>query len=205
VSAVNTPVEQSYSSHPRDVLVLVLEIIPLPNIMIYPDSEFLPSRHAFSPSWVKDLRARARNETHWLLAIVYWLLSIFPPWRALSAVGSSGVELRTFGDTGLKVSPIGLGMAALGRPGYINLGHAHDLGHDYDVPAMERRAHTVLDAAWSTGIRYFDAARSYGLGEQFLGTWLKSRGVRPESVTVGSKWGYTYTADLKIETQAHEI
>ena len=120
-------------------------------------------------------------------------------------MGSSRVELRTFGDTGLKVSPIGLGMAALGRPGYINLGHAHDLGHDYDVPAMERRAHAVLDAAWSTGIRYFDAARSYGLGEQFLGTWLKSRGVRPESVTVGSKWGYTYTADWKIEAHAHEI
>jgi aryl-alcohol dehydrogenase-like predicted oxidoreductase len=115
------------------------------------------------------------------------------------------VELRRFGDTGLTVSRIGLGMAALGRPGYINLGHSDDLAHDYDVDEMERRAHDVLDAAWNAGIRYFDAARSYGLGERFLGAWLTSRAVPPESVTVGSKWGYTYTADWKIEAKAHEV
>jgi aryl-alcohol dehydrogenase-like predicted oxidoreductase len=115
------------------------------------------------------------------------------------------VELRRFGDTGLTVSRIGLGMAALGRPGYINLGHSDDLAHDYDVQAMERRAQDVLDAAWNAGIRYFDAARSYGLGERFLGTWLTSRAVSPESVTVGSKWGYTYTANWKIEAKAHEV
>jgi aryl-alcohol dehydrogenase-like predicted oxidoreductase len=115
------------------------------------------------------------------------------------------VELRAFGDTGLVVSRIGLGMAALGRPGYINLSHAQDLARDYDVAAMEQRAHEVLDEAWDAGVRYFDAARSYGLGEQFLGAWLSSRAISPDSVTVGSKWGYTYTADWKIEAQAHEI
>jgi aryl-alcohol dehydrogenase-like predicted oxidoreductase len=31
------------------------------------------------------------------------------------------------GSTGLAVSPIGLGLAALGRPGYITLGHGSDL------------------------------------------------------------------------------
>jgi aryl-alcohol dehydrogenase-like predicted oxidoreductase len=96
-------------------------------------------------------------------------------------------------------------MAALGRPGYINLGHAQDLARDYDVQAMEQRAYEVLDAAWDGGIRYFDAARSYGLGEKFLGNWLKSRAISTESVTVGSKWGYTYTANWKIEAQAHEV
>ena len=40
--------------------------------------------------------------------------------------------MRTLGATGLSVSPIGLGLAALGRPGYINLGHAGDVG-DTDV------------------------------------------------------------------------
>jgi aryl-alcohol dehydrogenase-like predicted oxidoreductase len=115
------------------------------------------------------------------------------------------VELRAFGDTGLVVSRIGLGMAALGRPGYINLSHAQDLSRDYDVAAMEQRAHEVLDEAWDAGVRYFDAARSYGLGEQFLGAWLSSRAISPDSVTIGSKWGYTYTADWKIEAQAHEI
>jgi aryl-alcohol dehydrogenase-like predicted oxidoreductase len=115
------------------------------------------------------------------------------------------VELRRFGDARLTVSRIGLGIAALGRPGYINLGHADDLARDYDVQAMEQRAYEVLDAAWDSGIRYFDAARSYGLGEKFLGRWLKSRAISTESVTVGSKWGYTYTANWKIEAQAHEV
>lgn len=110
-----------------------------------------------------------------------------------------------FGDTGLMVSRIGLGMAALGRPGYINLGHAQDLARNYDVLAMEQRAFEVLDAAWDGGIRYFDAARSYGSGEKFLGSWLKSRAISTESITVGSKWGYTYTANWEIEAPAHEV
>ena len=37
---------------------------------------------------------------------------------------------RTLGDAGLPVSPIGLGLAALGRPGYITLDHGQDLGQD---------------------------------------------------------------------------
>jgi aryl-alcohol dehydrogenase-like predicted oxidoreductase len=110
-----------------------------------------------------------------------------------------------FGDTGLMVSRIGLGMAALGRPGYINLDHAQDLARKYDVQAMEQRAYEVLDAARDGGIRYFDAARSYGLGEKFLGSWLKSRAISAESVTVGSKWGYTYTANWEIEAHVHEV
>jgi aryl-alcohol dehydrogenase-like predicted oxidoreductase len=70
---------------------------------------------------------------------------------------------------------------------------------------MERRAHVVLDSAWTAGIRYFDVARSYGLAEKFLGGWLTSRSVAPPSVTVGSKWGYTYTAGWKVQAKSHEI
>jgi aryl-alcohol dehydrogenase-like predicted oxidoreductase len=112
--------------------------------------------------------------------------------------------MRTLGTTGLPVSPIGLGLAALGRPGYINLGHAADVG-DTDVGAMERHAHAVLDAAFEGGVRYFDAARSYGRGEAFLGSWLDRRGFAPGDVTVGSKWGYTYTADWRVDAEDHEI
>jgi aryl-alcohol dehydrogenase-like predicted oxidoreductase len=108
--------------------------------------------------------------------------------------------MRTLGDTGLPVSPIGLGMAALGRPGYINLGHAADVG-DTDVAAMEHHAHAVLDAAYAGGVRYYDAARSYGRGEAFLASWLPGH----DDVTVGSKWGYTYTADWRVEAEHHEI
>jgi aryl-alcohol dehydrogenase-like predicted oxidoreductase len=112
--------------------------------------------------------------------------------------------MRTLGATGLSVSPLGLGLAALGRPGYINLGHEGDVG-DTDVAAMERHAHEVLDAAYEGGVRYFDAARSYGQGEAFLASWLERRGLSRADVTVGSKWGYTYTADWRVDAAEHEV
>jgi aryl-alcohol dehydrogenase-like predicted oxidoreductase len=115
------------------------------------------------------------------------------------------MEWRSLGNTGLAVSRLGLGMAALGRPGYINLHHAQDLGDASSEVAMEHRAHCVLDAAWNAGIRYFDVARSYGRGENFLASWIRSRSISRSTVTVGSKWGYTYTADWKIQAPAHEI
>ena len=112
--------------------------------------------------------------------------------------------MRTLGATGLPVSPLGLGLAALGRPGYINLGHAGDVG-DTHVEAMEHHAHEVLDAAYEGGVRYFDAARSYGRAEAFLGSWLGRRGLSRDDVTVGSKWGYTYTADWRVDVEEHEV
>jgi aryl-alcohol dehydrogenase-like predicted oxidoreductase len=111
----------------------------------------------------------------------------------------------TLGSTGLEVTRIGLGLAALGRPGYINLGHGDDLGGHTDVNAMERGAHAVLDAAYEGGVRYFDAARSYGRAEAFLGSWLERRGLGADDVTVGSKWGYTYTADWRVDADVHEV
>jgi len=107
--------------------------------------------------------------------------------------------------TSASAARLGLGLAALGRPGYINLGHGTDLRGDYDRVAMERRAHDVLDAAHAGGIRYFDAARSYGLAEDFLASWLSTRGIDPAGVRVGSKWGYAYTAGWRVDAAAHEI
>jgi aryl-alcohol dehydrogenase-like predicted oxidoreductase len=115
------------------------------------------------------------------------------------------MDKRTLGRTGLPVTPLGLGLAALGRPGYINLHHADDLEHQYDVEAMQRHAHSVLDAAWDAGIRYFDAARSYGRAEEFLGNWLRAHRISPDEVTVGSKWGYTYTAGWKVDAPVNEV
>jgi aryl-alcohol dehydrogenase-like predicted oxidoreductase len=112
---------------------------------------------------------------------------------------------RTLGNTGLEVTPIGLGLAALGRPGYINLGHGADLDGHTDVGSMERAAHAVLDAAYERGVRYFDAARSYGRAEAFLGSWLEQRGLGPDEVTVGSKWGYRYTADWHVDAKVQEV
>jgi aryl-alcohol dehydrogenase-like predicted oxidoreductase len=115
------------------------------------------------------------------------------------------MQTRSFGTTGLVVTRLGLGLAALGRPGYINLGHADDLRRNYDVGAMEAHAHAVLDAAWAAGVRYFDAARSYGDAERFLGSWLRSRQPDGTAITVASKWGYVYTAGWRVEADKHEV
>jgi aryl-alcohol dehydrogenase-like predicted oxidoreductase len=109
---------------------------------------------------------------------------------------------RTLGRSGLAVTAVGLGLAALGRPGYLTLGHGRDLGTDRSVEALERHAHAVLDAAYDARVRYFDAARSYGRAEAFLASWLRSRDVE---VTVGSKWGYTYTADWQVDADPPEV
>jgi len=98
-----------------------------------------------------------------------------------------------------------MGLAALGRPGYINIGHAEDLARRSDVAAMQAHTHALLDAAWAAGVRYFDAARSYGRAEEFLARWLATRHVAPAAVVVGSKWGYTYTADWKVNAAQHEV
>ncbi|MET7418983.1 aldo/keto reductase [Dactylosporangium sp. NPDC005555] len=95
---------------------------------------------------------------------------------------------------------IGLGLAAVGRPGYINLGRDRDLPPDRSVEALRARSHELLDAAYAAGIRYFDVARSYGLAEEFLAGWLGDR----RDVVVGSKWGYTYTAGWRVDAPVHE-
>ena len=103
------------------------------------------------------------------------------------------------------VSRIGLGLAAVGRPGYINLGRDRDLPADRTVEAMRRRSHELLDAAYAAGVRYLDAARSYGLAEEFLADWLRARPEVAGDVVVGSKWGYTYVADWRMDADAHEV
>ncbi|MEU8586202.1 aldo/keto reductase [Streptomyces sp. NPDC048664] len=99
---------------------------------------------------------------------------------------------------------IGLGLAAVGRPGYINLGRDRDLPSVRSVDALRERTHDLLDAAYAQGVRYVDAARSYGRSEEFLAEWLRAR---PDAadVVVGSKWGYTYTADWSTEAERHEV
>lgn len=113
---------------------------------------------------------------------------------------------RPLGQSGLMVTPLGLGLAALGRPGYITLDHAADLGADRSVAAMQAHTHAMLDHAWAAGIRYFDAARSYGRAEEFLGTWLAAHTFAPDDQpVVGSKWGYAYTANWQVQAQQHEV
>ena len=113
--------------------------------------------------------------------------------------------MRALGKTGLQVTPIGLGLAAIGRPAYITLGRDQDLGGRRSVDDLRRRSHQVLDAAYEIGIRYLDAARSYGLAEEFLGQWLRRRGIPPGEIAVGSKWGYTYTGGWRLDAEVQEV
>src|SRR6202022_2390559 len=76
---------------------------------------------------------------------------------------------------------------------------------DRSVTALERRAHDVLSAAYDAGIRYFDAARSYGFAERFLASWLRERALAPTAGTVGSKWGYRYVGKWQVDAPVHEV
>lgn len=100
---------------------------------------------------------------------------------------------------------LGLGLAALGRPGYVTLNHSSDLGGRHDPSTMESHAHNVLDAAFDAGIRYIDAARSYGRAEDFVASWVRKREIEPGEIVVASKWGYTYTAGWSTTATQHEI
>ena len=115
------------------------------------------------------------------------------------------MPLRSLGRTGLPVSAIGLGLAALGRPAYMARGRDADLGRDRSVGAMKRRCHALLDRAYAAGIRYVDAARSYGLAELFVRGWWDTRRLPDDALVVGSKWGYTYIGGWDLDAPIHEV
>ena len=103
-----------------------------------------------------------------------------------------------------RAARIGLGLAALGRPGYINLGHGEDLGGD----ARSRRCGRAPTrcstppgppaSATST-----PPAPTAGPRSSSPPGWPR-RPTRRRSI-VGSKWGYTYTAGWQVEAERHEV
>ncbi len=99
----------------------------------------------------------------------------------------------------------GLGLAAIGRPAYINLHRNRDLPGSRSVAAMRTLADGLLDHAFEAGVRYFDAARSYGRAEEFLASWLDLRGLRGGGVVCGSKWGYTYVGGWRMDALVQEV
>jgi aryl-alcohol dehydrogenase-like predicted oxidoreductase len=89
---------------------------------------------------------------------------------------------------------IGLGMAALGRPGYINLDRSAIFGTDSrTLEMMQTQANVVLATLFeaSKELPWIDCARSYGLSEKFTGEFLKKKNISPDKVYVSSKWGYS--------------
>lgn len=113
----------------------------------------------------------------------------------------------------MQLPRLGLGMAALGRPGYINLNRNDVFGSadERSVDTMRDTAYRVLDRLFQqskTSVPWIDCARSYGLSEQFVGDYLRSNSIRNDQAFVSSKWGYTYVADFQValtKGQPHEI
>ncbi len=102
----------------------------------------------------------------------------------------------------MSTSKIGLGLAALGRPDYINIRSEHDI--DKSVDGFRANAFKVLNQSYALGIRDFDVAPSYGLGEQFLQDWNDSK--NHKDVNLSTKFGYTYVANWELGFSGkHEI
>ncbi|HEX2131430.1 MAG TPA: aldo/keto reductase [Actinophytocola sp.] len=100
------------------------------------------------------------------------------------------------------VQHFGLGLAALGRPAYINVGRG-ELPAGRSVEAMRAATWAVLDDAYAAGVRWVDVARSYGRAEEFLAGWLDTRA--PDDLTVSSKWGYAYVGGWRLDAPVHEV
>ena len=102
----------------------------------------------------------------------------------------------------MTTTQIGLGLAALGRPDYINIRQNNTI--DKSKKAFKTNAYDVMDFAYKKGVRYFDTAPSYGLGEQFLIDWKNSR--QHKDLLLSTKWGYTYVANWELGFAGkHEI
>ena len=104
--------------------------------------------------------------------------------------------------SGLSDTKIGLGLAAIGRPEYINVRQVVD--RDKSTEYYKENAFMMLDFAYDHGIRHFDTAPSYGKGEQFLLEWYKQNPYK--DLKFSTKWGYTYVANWDLGyNKPHEI
>jgi aryl-alcohol dehydrogenase-like predicted oxidoreductase len=92
------------------------------------------------------------------------------------------IKMRSLGQTGIMVTPIGLGMMEFAGGGGL-------LGAAFPTISQEEKNATVR-AGLDGGINWFDTAELYGLGvsETSLSTALQAAGVRDDQVLVATKW-----------------
>ena len=96
---------------------------------------------------------------------------------------------------------LGLGTAALGRPQYINIRQKH--ANNSDIETFRKHSFSVLEYAFHLGVRNFDTAPGYGLAEDLLLEWLKTK--NDSSIKIATKWGYTYVANFNANAKVHEV
>lgn len=101
----------------------------------------------------------------------------------------------------MNIEQIGLGTAALGRPQYINI--RKDAPPVFEFDSFKSLGREVFEAAYQSGIRYYDTAPGYGLAEELLLNWVKEKN-DPE-IEVATKWGYIYTANFNPKAKVHEV
>ncbi len=84
-------------------------------------------------------------------------------------------------------SELDVSVIAVGCGNFGGVGSAPEL---FGKGENEREAHELLDAAYEHGITFLDTANSYGGGrsEDWLGSWVASRGVR-DGVVITTKVG----------------
>lgn len=99
------------------------------------------------------------------------------------------------------IGKIGLGLAAIGRPQYINIRQENPEPFDYEQ--FRRQGMDVLNAAYQNGVRYFDTAPGYGMAESLLLEWMRE--IDDHTLEVATKWGYTYTANYDPTSSIHEV
>src|SRR5882672_10111215 len=77
---------------------------------------------------------------------------------------------QRLGSTGVKISRLGLGCG--------NFGGVGSAPAFYGMGETEAQAAELLDRAWEAGINLLDTADAYGGGrsEQYIGSWLKTKG-----------------------------
>jgi len=101
----------------------------------------------------------------------------------------------------ISIKRLGLGTAALGRPQYINVRQEEALNQDLE--AFKQHGFNVLEEAYGSGVRYFDTAPGYGLAENLVLEWLRTK--NDDTIQVATKWGYTYVANFDATAKIHEV
>ncbi len=92
------------------------------------------------------------------------------------------MKLRTLGQTGIQISPIGLGCW--------QFSNGLSVIRDYWGGMDDGKAADIVDVSLKGGINWFDTAEIYGLGtsEQILSSSLKKNNQKPGDVVIATKW-----------------
>lgn len=97
---------------------------------------------------------------------------------------------------------IGFGTAAIGRPLYINIKQVAN-ETPFSLAQFKQNGFQMLESAYNNNIRFFDTSPGYGLAEELLLNWLKTKD--DDTISVTTKWGYTYVANFDPKAKEHEI